>query len=158
MTLSTLELELAAISASIAAGCIPCSKYHILEAGKHGASDGEVARAVDAGGTLTSASLQNIWCRFTPEMEPLNRTESVGIADRQALLCAVGTAIANNDVTSLRSHLQRLGEFDVGDCEAMAVIGLAERIKEKAASHLEPVIDTLSADRRVAREAARLCT
>ncbi len=46
--LSHKEKELVAVGASVAAGCIPCTRYHIEEVRATGATTDEITHAIEA--------------------------------------------------------------------------------------------------------------
>jgi len=158
MELQILELELAAVSISIAAGCIPCTQYHIAECEKLGAYQTDVVAAVRSGADLREAALSDIRRRFSAGASKTRQPHADMRIDRQGALCGIGSAVANNSVEQLNEYLTRAKALGIGDREMMEVVGLAERIKEKAASHLNPPIAGLNADKAIARSAAKLCT
>ncbi len=54
--LESTELELAAVGISIAAGCVPCTRYHITEAGRSGASSPDILKALRNGVAVASTA------------------------------------------------------------------------------------------------------
>ena len=57
MALTLKEKELVAVGSSVAAGCKPCTRYHLREARKAEASDAEIHRAVaDAASVRSNAT------------------------------------------------------------------------------------------------------
>ena len=158
MQLQPLELELAAVSTSISAGCIPCTRYHIAQCKKLGASESDTIAAVHSGATLRDLALCQIRQEFDADVDEVPQVSVSGSDLRQQVLCGIGSAVASNAVAQLKRFLSQSKHVGVSDDEAMEVIGLAERIKEKAASHLDKEIGKLNADRRIARAAAKLCT
>ena len=158
MHLSPKELELAAISISIAAGCIPCTHFHIAEAEKLGAESDAIAHAIQTGANVADVALMRVWQIFDDQIDHGFRENEQLFEVRQSLLGAIGAAVARNNVEQLRSFVKGAQSKAVSDSEIMEIIGLASRIKEKATSHLERIIDKLDADATIARKAANLCT
>lgn len=158
MIVNNKELEIAAVGISMAAGCRPCTKFHIKAAGDAGASDEEVADGLNAGVALANAALADLSRQFDSH-DPVAVTslviEELG---RHELLAAIGASVARNDVAYLQATLRVAKGRGIGDGELMEIITLANRIKAKAASHLLPLLETLDADPAVAAAAAGLCT
>lgn len=156
MRLDNPTIETVAIAISIAAGCEPCTQFHVKEARKLGATDPALMHMVALAGSG--------WGTKTASLIAVNEiVSSAGVADagsliRQAALAQIGMSVCQNGVRLLRDSIKEAQKHGISDEEIMEVIGLAVRIKEKAASHLDRVIERLDADPRIGREAASLCT
>jgi hypothetical protein len=98
-----------------------------------------------------------VWQTFDAGVESMPAAGELQLTGRQDLLCRLGAAVGRNNVSLLKTCIQQSRMAGIDDDDAMAVVGLAERIKEKAASHLDRIIATLDADDSVARDAAGLC-
>lgn len=157
MKLSPLELELSAVSISVAAGCVACTKYHIGQCERLSAAENDIRNSVRLGGRLSAAALYDTWNQFDASFDVATGQESGRTVDRQHALCGIGVAVAGNAVEQLAGFLRHARDLGIRDAEAMAIIGLAERIKKKAATHLETLIGSLDADRNDARNVADLC-
>lgn len=158
MLLESTELELAAIGISIAAGCVPCTKYHITEAGRSGASRLEILEALRNGVGIANTALSDMHRQFDPQaVSSFEDDINTGLS-RCAILTGIGSSVASNSVQQLNIMIGLARNNQIQDKEIMEIVGLANRIKEKAASHLVRVTDQLDADPEIAQEAAQLCS
>lgn len=157
MRLDEKTMESVAIAISIAAGCEPCTKYHVKAAAKSGATHLEMmhmaALAGESRNDRTPIGLAIEEVRSLKSKD--GGDESLG---RNAALAGIGIAVCMNTVSLLQKSVEVAQNEGAVDEEIMEVIGLATRIKNKAASHLEKVIDRLDADPGIGRAAALLCT
>jgi len=89
----------------------------------------------------------------------VNKQKSAStIISRISALTGVGAAVARNSVKRLKLSIKAAHEVGIKDDEIMEIAGLAKRIKVKAESHLEPMINKLDADPEIASTVASLCT
>jgi len=150
MTPNDKDIETVAVAISIAAGCEPCTRFHLREARNLGATTSQLlqmALVADPGQRdLQFLALGDI----AQDIE--------GDAPRLWVLAGIGTSVCHNNVRSLGDDVRSARQLGVTDEEIMTVVGLAFRIKEKAASHLERIIDGLDADPGLARRAASRCS
>jgi AhpD family alkylhydroperoxidase len=138
--ISAKERELAAVGISVAAGCKPCTDYHLKAVREAGASNGEVERAVaDAlriRGNALAVMERHAWTR----LDKNSRGDAVdrgGETTRIEELVAIGAAFAVNCTSSLAQHLAAAKVVGITDDEVKAVARLAAFIKMVAASHVE---------------------
>ena len=157
MILESKELEIAAIAISMAAGCIPCTRFHIREADSNGASAIELMHIVKVALSANRPS-DLVRAADTALAGTADRDATItGTLVRQAALAGIGIAVCGNSVAGLRAAIAEAGKHRIADDEIMEIFGLASRIKEKAASHLDRIADDLDADRAVAENARRAC-
>ncbi len=158
MILESTELELAAVGISIAAGCVPCTKFHINEAARSGASSPDILLAIRNGIGVANTALFDLQRQFEPQTDSSPEDETnIGLI-RSAILTGIGSSVARNSVKQLKIMIELARNNQIQDQEIMEIVGLANRIKEKAASHLVRVTDKLDADPGIAQAAAQLCT
>lgn len=67
--MDTKQKELIAIGASVTATCIPCLKYHFDKAKDAGASDEEIAEAIQVGRNVRTGSAR-IWDEEAAKVTP----------------------------------------------------------------------------------------
>ena len=157
MDLESKELELAAVGISIAAGCVPCTKYHITEAGRSAASSPDILEALRNGVAVANTALSDLHRQFDPQAVA---SFEVGInagLSRCAILTGIGSSVASNSVRQLEIMIELARNNEIQDQEIMEIVGLANRIKAKAASHLVPLTAQLDADPGMAQAATQLC-
>ncbi len=144
MALTLKERELVAVGSSVAAGCEPCTHYHLREVRKAEASESEIHRAV--------ADALRVRRNATEIMEGhgLGRREAAREAARRSSsaktsrieqLVSVGAAFAVNCTASLKAHLEASRRLGIAEDELREVARLAAFIKKMAASHVEKLID-----------------
>jgi len=156
MTLDEKTIETVAIAISIAAGCEPCTKFHAKAARKLGATDLEMMHIVALAGSNWSES--NAFTAAINEIVTMpSRGDDAYSLTHNAVLARVGVSVCRNCVRLLQVSMEVAQEQGVADEELMTVIALAARIKQKAAAHLDRVIDRLDVDDSIGYEAASLC-
>lgn len=158
MTTTPKDLEIAAIAISMAAGCIPCTRYHLREAKTQGASLVEmmhvmtVSNSASAPDRLPGVASREVWKLFQGDAPLTERCL------HQALLADIGISVCQNNVSRLKLAVAAAQTAKLSDDQIVEIVGLAHRIKEKAASHLSSVIGALDADPSMAEKAAKLCS
>jgi len=142
MTLGVKEHELVAVSASVAAGCKPCTDYHLKAARTARLSDDEIRQAmIDAMSVRQNAlelmkayGLQLLGEAVDASGD--NGWESTRISE----LVAVAAAFAVNCTINLELHLAAAKALGIPDDEIDEVTKLARFIKGMAASHVENMV------------------
>jgi AhpD family alkylhydroperoxidase len=144
MAITKKEKELAAVGISIAAGCKPCTDYHMKAVREAGASDEEIRRAVDDAVTLRNAAtsiMRNYGRSHLGDAE--HEVTAATPRDRVAELIGLGAAFAVNCVSSLESYIQHADSTGVTMVEILEIAKLAKFIKERGASHVDGRIESL---------------
>ena len=156
--LSEKERELAAVAISVAAGCRPCTSYHVDAVRKTGATIAETEHALAealrirrraASAMSEHASKRLVRVYGEPELRVDRESES-GAGDgieraseaaatevltpRVCEIVAIGAAFAVNCTETLEQHLISARSVGVSDDEIEAVARLAAFIKLMAAS------------------------
>lgn len=161
MVLSRYNLELAATAASIAAGCIPCTHYHIIEVRKFGAEDQDIQLALAAGAKVADETVKAMARKFCPDA--ISTGDQNGSQEDEGkvkfeILCIVGAAVAVNSISHLKKSIKLARINDITDDEILEVIALSRQIKVKASSHLVKIANQLNADPEQAKAIEQLCT
>jgi len=142
MALRLKERELVAVGASVAAGCKPCTDYHLKAAREAKLSDDETHQAINgaisvrqnASGVMKAYALQ----RPGEVVDAPGDTDSESTRIKQ--LVAIAAAFAVNCTINLERHLAAAKVFGIADDEIGEVTKLARFIKAKAASHVENMV------------------
>ena len=107
MTLRLKEREMAAVSASVAAGCKPCTDYHVKASREAKLNDDEIRAAIDIAVDMRRSALEVMQAHGLA-----NLGESVEVAHESAPqstrireFAAVAAAFAVNCITNLGRHL-----------------------------------------------------
>lgn len=143
MTLRLKEKELVAVGVSVAAGCKPCTDYHVRAAHKAKASDDElrqaIADAMEIRGKAQAIMAAHGLAQLGVATEP-GETGTPPETTRTTELVAIGAAFAVNCTASLERHLAVAGRFAITAEDVDSVVKLTRFIKDKAASHVEKLI------------------
>ena len=144
MPIAKKEKELAAVGISIAAGCKPCTDYHMKAVREAGASDDEIERAIEDAVAVrnTATSIMRDYGR-----SHLGGTEheeaDAKPRDRLAELVGIGAAFAVNCVSSLENYSRHAESVGVTREEILEIAKLAKFIKERGASHVDRWAESL---------------
>ena len=146
MTLSAKEKELVAVGVSVAAGCKPCTNYHVKEVRKTGADDKEILQAVEDALEVRRAAVDVMENHALHQLGQLGaggteeESEKVEAPERIRQLVRIGAAFAVNCPSSLNRHLTAGAACAISQEEAKAVAKLTTFIRGKAISHVEKLI------------------
>jgi AhpD family alkylhydroperoxidase len=158
MTLRLKERELVAVGASVAAGCKPCTDYHVKAARKAKAADDEIRQAIadamevrgQAQAIMAAHGLAQLGIASEPG-EARIPPESTRIRE----LVAIGAAFAVNCTASLERHLAQAGRFAITAEDVDSVVKLARFIKGEAASHVDKAVGLDEAEEEAPPEKAK---
>jgi len=140
--LTQKEGELVAVGASIAAGCRPCTAYHVRAARAAGADEGEIRQAVNdaldvrRSATESMARLAEKHLGEVPESDATNYTEKSLISE----LVSVSAALAVNCVTNLETHLTAAWQLGATVRQIQTVLDIARAVKSMAGKKAEAAI------------------
>jgi AhpD family alkylhydroperoxidase len=141
--LNQKEQSLIAVGASVAAGCQPCTAYHVKAARTAGACDRSIALAIETALTgRTSATIgMGEWAaRYQgakPEIDPEFRAQKLLIAE----LTSIATAVAVNSVPDLQKHLTAARDAGARMEQIRAAIEIARKIKRVAEEKIGAITD-----------------
>lgn len=139
MSLTMLEKELVAVATSVAAGCRPCTTYHLKEVRRAGATDADIEKAV-AGAVCVRSSATEGMRRHALGQEPAQDGCGCGTTDALAELAAIGASLAVNCTANLDKHLAAAKAVGVPQEHIDEVAALAAMIRGKAIHHVEKVL------------------
>lgn len=139
-TLSQKEKELVAVAASVAAGCIPCTRYHVGEVRAAGATTGEITDAVEAA-LCVKGSARGIMEKAAYDALGSPRAEPpaccAGPTNRVKELASIAAAVAVNCPANFHKHVAVGRSVGVREDEIQLVVGLAKMIRSKAAEKVD---------------------
>jgi AhpD family alkylhydroperoxidase len=142
MTLRLKQRELVAVGASIAAGCKPCTDYHIKAARAAKLSDDKILQAIKIAISVRQNALEVMEAyglRHPSEVVDASG-DNGGESNRISRLVAVAAAFAVNCTSSLARHLAAAKTLGIADDEIGEVTKIARFIKGMAASHVENMV------------------
>lgn len=144
MAITKKEKELAAVGISIAAGCKPCTDYHMKAAREAGTSDDEIRRAVEDAVALRNAATSIMRNYGRSRLGDADHEDAAAIPrDRVAELVGLGSAFAVNCVSSLENYIRQADSAGVTRAEILEIAKLAKFIIERGASHVDRRIESL---------------
>ncbi len=142
MTMRLKERELAAVAASVAAGCKPCTDYHVRAAGEAKALEHEIRQAIDAALDVSENARAimraHALAHFGGGIDAT--TDKGDEVTRIGELMAIAAAVAANCTTSLAHHLAAARTLGVAESEIAEVAKLAAFVRGKAASHVDKMV------------------
>jgi len=144
MVLTHKEKELAAVGISVASGCKPCTNYHVKMAREESATDAEIKDAVtDALRIRRSAAdiMEHHGLARLGENRPAVEALPLNETNRVTVLVCVGAAFGVNCTTTLKAYLNIAVKAGISQEEIVEIVRLAAFIKERAASHVERLVD-----------------
>lgn len=140
MAITPKEKELVAVGISVAAGCKPCTDYHVTVARKARAADDEIRQAVATALAVRRRAAEIMEAHASThfgEDWPLSAQNLIIESTRITELVSVGAAFVVNCVSSLEKHLGAAKATGISEEEITQIVKLAVLIKERAASHVE---------------------
>jgi AhpD family alkylhydroperoxidase len=156
--LSPKEKELVAVGASVAAGCIPCTQYHVKEVKAAGATTEEISHAIDAA-LCVKGSTRGIMEQVAYDALGFPKEEQpsccAGPTDRMKELVSIAAAVAVNCPTNLHKHVAAGRTVGVRDEEIQLVVGVAKMIRSKAAEKVDEAAKAIAAP--TSAQAAACC-
>jgi len=157
MPITKLEKELAAVGISIAAGCKPCTDFHMKAVREAGAAEPAVREAVERAVAVRAAASGIMHAYGLAHLGDEAAAPPIRIGGgRQAVLTGLGAAVAVNCTSTLEQHIAAAGDAGVATEEIVEIAGLARFIKGKGASHVDKRIGDL-ANAGEAEPAAACC-
>jgi len=143
MSLTLKEKELVAVGGSIAAGCIPCTNYHMKKVKEAEATEAEIRQAIEIAAETRRETAEIMMAHGLRQLGIVSHAEhpaSAEEASRIEELIAIGAAFAVNCTSTLKHHLKASGRAGISQDEVEEVAKLAKFIKGKAASHVEKLV------------------
>ena len=132
------EKEIVALGVSVAAGCRPCTSYHLSAARKAGATDTETADAVKLARRVRDRAAE-IMEGYGLAREDVHQAASVlpRNASRTEVLVALGAAFVVHCTVQLGAYFERVKAADLDEELLQELIALAAFIEGKARTHAE---------------------
>ena len=149
MPIAEVEKELIAVGISVAAGCRPCTDYHLKAVHRAGASDDEIEHAIADAVAVREDATRII------EDYALRQLDGAGVsddptpdeeADRMQVAVSIGAAFAVNCTSSLQRHLVIAGSLGISQQDVEKIAKLAAVIGGKATSHVERLVGLAEED------------
>jgi AhpD family alkylhydroperoxidase len=146
--LTDRERALVALGASVAAGCEPCTAYHVKAARGAGACDRSVALAVATAlaGRNGATRIMGEWAERCQGSQPELDAEFLDQKRLITYLTSIATAVAVNSAPDLQRHLAAAGESGARLEQIQSAIEIARQVKRTAEDKIEAITSRLAAD------------
>jgi AhpD family alkylhydroperoxidase len=149
--LTEKEQELVAVGASTAAGCRPCTAYHVRAARAAGADKEEIRQAVN-GALNVRHSASDIMARLAAKYLGDAPAEEAPHGSEQSLmgeLVSVGAALAVNCAVSLETHLTAAYQLGATVRQIQTALDIARAVKNMAAKKADETITKIAGESQV---------
>ena len=160
MSITAKEKELAAVGISVAAGCKPCTDFHLRKVRESGASDAEIKQAISHALSVRRSAtdiMETYGLAHLEGRKPASDLEHASTTDRVHELVCVGAAFGVNCVSSLKVHLDAAERAGISHEEIAMIVKLSAFIKGKAASHVEHLAESLKKPEVVYEQEVSAC-
>ena len=130
MSLSLNEKELVAVGNFIAAGCKPCTDYHMKKVRESGATDGEIRHAIEIAAEIRRNAAEILMAHGLRRLgvhDDAEHLASAGETSRINEPISIGVAFAVNCASTLKHHLEAGGEAGISRGEVEEVVELARQ-------------------------------
>jgi AhpD family alkylhydroperoxidase len=140
--LSEKDQEVIAVGASIASGCLPCTKFHLRAASRMGANEHEILQAArDATHVRTVAT--EVMAKAGGLPSTVSDQSIADSAEARSLireLVSIGAAYAINCSTSLGSHIATARSLGATDGQILVALKIARGIGDVARGKAEAAV------------------
>jgi len=139
--LTEVQQELIAVGVSIAAGCKPCTMFHVKAARVAGASDADIRQAVDDALAVRRNSTE-IMARLADKLlGKAPESNSAAAPDKSLMgeLVSAGAALAVNCGGNLEAHVIAARSIGATDHHLQTTLAIARAVKNMAAKKVEEV-------------------
>lgn len=143
MAIDTREKELTAVAISVAAGCKPCTNYHVKAVREAGASDAEIKQAVADAVAVRERATQIMQAHALGrlgEVEQGSVSTPLAGATRMQVLVSIGAAFGVNCVKTLEKNLAAAEAVGLSQDDIAKIVKLAILIKGRASFHVERLV------------------
>ncbi len=134
MALTALDKERVAVAISVAAGCRPCTTYHLAAARQAGVTDKDIEAAVAAAVCVRSSTTEGMR-RYALSLDPRQDGCGCGVKTAWEELAALGTSLAVNCTENIAKHLAAVRALGVVQADLDEVAALTDTIRARAISH-----------------------
>ena len=139
MSLGKREKELVAVGISVAAGCKPCTDYHLKAVRETGATYDEIRDAIQLGAAVRKRAA-DVMEDYALKRNTKDDARGMPSA-RLDLLISIGAAYAVNSTDELERYRTAARKANVAEIDVKSVVKLAQFIRGKAILHVEDLVD-----------------
>jgi len=151
-TLTEKETQIVNLGVSIAAGCQPCTKYHINKCKSKGMSDNDIHNAIKkiekicniALGAMISSALNRVNVSKDREIDLL-----VECDNRQDILIGLAVSYTINSTTLFEEYLNLANKLEISKKEISAIIDISKFIYDKAKAHVDILSEESGVEKQI---------
>jgi len=149
-TLNTKEKQLVYLSASIAAGCQPCTRYHIRKSKEGGLSDTEINQTIALAISIREeATLFMNSFSYNPKASKNKQEENkVKISCNEALI-GIAANYSVNFPSGLQKYLHLVKNIGISNKKLGEIISISKSVIDKARAHVDMVTDKIGVEKPV---------
>jgi len=141
MSITVLEKQLIAVGISVAAGCKPCTDYHLKAVRKAGASDSEIEHAAADAVAVRECATRIMEDHALAQLGATRGSDDAAIpGERMQMLVSIGAAFGVNCTASLEQYLAAAESLGISQEDVAEIVKLAVLVKNQAASHVERLV------------------
>lgn len=140
--LTPKEKALISLTASVAAGCQPCTEQHTKAVREAGACERSLTLAVETA-LAVRASATKIMDEWAAACQGTRRTPDAEFVSQKRLLAelaAVAAAVAVNSVPDLKAHLESAAQAGATREQICAAVGIAKSIKKTTEQKIDEAL------------------
>jgi 4-carboxymuconolactone decarboxylase len=141
--LTEKQQELIAVGVSVAAGCKPCTAFHVKAARAAGASDADIRQAVDDA-LRVRRNATDLMARLADKLLGSASGAPATALSEQSLigeLVSAGAALAVNCGDHLEAHVIAARTFGANEHHIQTTLVIARAVKNMAAKKVEEIAD-----------------
>jgi len=156
--LNEVEKELAYLSASIASGCRPCTKYHLQKSRAIGISDDEIKIVIAAAISIRKNAASSI-DSFAHAHSMAEKDEEINKEkpDRKQAIASIAAAYSVNCSSSFKNQLDRVRKSGITDQELSEIINLSKLIVDQARAHMDLIAGNTRRDKEAKYNVKNRC-
>jgi len=145
MALTIKEKGLVFVSASVSAGCKPCTSYHYKKVKEAGASDIEIKQAISDAMCVRNSAKEIMEAHGLKKIGIVKGVDDCGCDDTSRIkeLVSIAASYAVNCTSNLEKHISAAQTVNITDDEIISVIKSTEFIKSKAVSHVDRIVEKI---------------
>ncbi len=151
-TLTLKEIQLVNLSGSIAAGCQPCTRYHINRCKDAGMSDKEIHNVVIKAEKICNRAFEEMKSRALKRVLNI-KDGKVGLRpesdNRHDVLIGIMVSYTVNSTTLFEEYLQSAEKVEIGRKEISKIIEISKFIYDKAKAHVDILSEETGIEKQI---------
>ncbi len=140
--LNSKDKQLVYISASIASGCRPCTKFHLKRSAEMGLTDGELNVAISLVLRIRNDATKSMETLITNQkISTSNKKEIEEDNNRNNVLVGVAATYSINFSSGLEKYLSMSRDYGISNDELTEIIKISKSVIDMARAHVDMITD-----------------